>query len=130
MLSNRTAIALRSPTSRAAVTNDPLVRADGRTSQGRRIRDLFRGWHLALGHPSDATVQAAILAASELTVAAETARAALLAGTGDVEQVVRLENLAARSVRRLGIKADATAGAAPPSLAEWAQQTAPARQRN
>jgi hypothetical protein len=55
-----------------------------------------------------------VLAAAELIVAAERARAEFLAGRGDVEQIVRLENLAARSVRRLGIKAG-SAVAAPPS---------------
>jgi hypothetical protein len=105
MLATRTAAATKTPTNRAAMTNDPLrVRADGRTPQGRRIRDLFRAWHMAMGRPSDPTVQALVLTAAELTVAAETARAALLAGTGDVDAVVRLENLASRSVRKLGIK--------------------------
>ena len=45
-----------------------------------------------------------MLAAAELMVAAKNARAELLAGRGDVEQVVRLENLANRAVKRLGIK--------------------------
>jgi hypothetical protein len=40
-------------------------------------------------------------------VAAETARAEFLAARGHVEQIVRLENLAARAVRRLNIKAGA-----------------------
>ena len=57
---------------------------------------------------------ASILAAAGLTVAAEAARAALLAGGGDIEQVVRLENLAARAVRRLGHKLGAVPR--PPSL--------------
>jgi hypothetical protein len=105
MLANRTLLIARSQTNRAALTNNPLrVRADGRTPQGRRIRDLFRAWHAAMGCPGDATVQATILAAAELMVAAEAARAALLAGTGDIDQVVRLENLASRAVRKLGAK--------------------------
>jgi hypothetical protein len=117
MLANRPAILTGSPTSRAAITNDPLrVRADGRTPQGRRLRDLFRSFQVAAGNPSDPASVASILAAAELTVAAEEARAALLAGSGDIEQVVRLENLAARAVRRLGVKP----GVAPkaPTLAE------------
>jgi hypothetical protein len=89
---------------RVAATNDPLVRADGRTPQGRWIRDLYRAWHVAMGQPNDPAAQAGILAAAELLVAAESARTLLLAGTGDVDQVVRLENLSGRAVRKLGIK--------------------------
>jgi hypothetical protein len=124
MLANRSSLTAHPSTNRAAVTNNPLARADGRTPQGRRIRDLYRAWQAAMGRPADATVQATILAAAELMVAAESARAALLAGTGDVDQVVRLENLAGRAVRKLGIKAPAPA-TSPPSLAAWAQQAAP-----
>jgi hypothetical protein len=43
MLAHRTTAATNPLLNRAAVTNNPLrVRADGRTSQGKRIRDLFR----------------------------------------------------------------------------------------
>jgi hypothetical protein len=99
------ATAARPTINRSKLTNDPLrVRADGRTPQGRRLRDLFRSYLSALGNPSDPATQAAVLAAAELMVAAETARSALLAGAGDVDQVVRLENLSARAVRKLGIK--------------------------
>jgi hypothetical protein len=116
MLANRTAIASRPSTNRAAVTNNPLARADGRTPQGRRIRDLYRAWHAAMGQPTDPVVQAAILGAAELTVAAETARAALLGGTGDIDAVVRLENLAGRAVRKLNIRPSATPS---PSLRDY-----------
>jgi hypothetical protein len=119
MLTNRAAITTRSSTNRAAVTNNPLARADGRTPQGRRIRDLYRAWHAAMGQPSDAGAQAAILAAAELVVAAESARAALLSGTGDVDQVVRLENLSGRAVRKLGIKAPATAAPVMPTIKDY-----------
>jgi hypothetical protein len=105
-MSSISAATVSRPTiNRSKLTNNPLrVRADGRTPQGRRLRDLFRSYHGALGRPSEPAVQAAILAAAELMVAAETARAALLAGTGDIDQVVRLENLSGRAVRKLGIK--------------------------
>jgi hypothetical protein len=114
MFAHRTTAATNPLLNRAAMTNDPLrVRADGRTPQGKRIRDLFRAFQAAAGNGSDPATVASILAAAELTVAAEAARAALLAGGGDIEQVVRLENLAARAVRRLGIKAPK-----PPTLGE------------
>jgi hypothetical protein len=102
----RPSITRVSTTNRARLTNDPLVRASGRTPAGRRIRDLFRSYSSALGNPGDPGTQAAILAAAELVVAAEAARSKLFAdgSNADVEQLVRLENLAARSLRRLGIK--------------------------
>jgi hypothetical protein len=120
MLANRPASASNSQMNRAALTNNPLrVRADGRTPRGRRIRDLFRAYQSAAGNPSDPAGVASILAAAELTVAAEEARAALLARIGDVDQVIRLENLAARAVRRLGIRPGAERKV--PTLAEWAE---------
>ena len=114
---NRTGIASAPLTSRAALTNDPLrKRADGRTPQGRRIRDLYRAYSHAMGKPSDPGTQAAILAAAELVVAAECARAKVLGDGGDVEQLIRLENLAARATRRLGVKPNCESK--PLSLAE------------
>jgi hypothetical protein len=114
---NRTGIASAPLTSRAALTNDPLrKRADGRTPQGRRIRDLFRAYSNAMGTPSDPGTQAAILAAAELAVAAECARAKVLTDGGDVEQLIRLENLAARATRRLGLKPESQSR--PPNLTE------------
>jgi hypothetical protein len=65
-----------------------------------------------MGNPTEAARQADALAAAELKVACEDARTGFLVGTGnlaDIEQVVRLENLADRAVRKLGIKP----GAAP-----------------
>jgi hypothetical protein len=93
---------------RAKLTNSPLrVRAHGWTAHGRRLRDLYLDYWAKIGNPTDPATQALCLAASELVVAAEAARARLLAGEGDaalLDQVIRLENLSARAVRRLGIK--------------------------
>jgi hypothetical protein len=127
MLTTRTTAATNPLLNRAAVTNDPLrVRADGRTPQGRRTRDLYRSYFDAIGRPGNPAMQASVLAAAELMVAAERARAEFLAGRGDVEQIVRLENLAARSVRRLGIEAGA-AVAAPLTPAEYLARRAAER---
>jgi hypothetical protein len=94
---------------RAATTNDPMrARTNGRTSAGRRVRDLFTAYLVATGRTDD-IARAQALAAAELTAAAENARTKLLAGDGDIEQIVRLENLANRAVRRLGIKPGAAA---------------------
>jgi hypothetical protein len=87
-------------------TNRPLKgRVDRNTAKGRRVADLFHAYLNALGSPTDAIVQSNALTAAELKVAAEEARKALLDGNGDAEQLVRLENLAHRAERRLGIKA-------------------------
>jgi hypothetical protein len=50
-----------------------------------------------MGTPNNAVTQAAILAAVELVVAAECARAKVLVDGGDIED----ENLAARATRRV-----------------------------
>jgi hypothetical protein len=119
-LTTRAAAATNPLLNRAAMTNDPLrVRADGRTPQGRRTRDLYRSYFDAVGRPSNPAIQASVLAAAELMVAAERARAEFLAGRGDVEQI-------ARSVRRLGIKAGA-APAPPPTPAEYLARRAAER---
>jgi hypothetical protein len=58
----------------------------------------------AMGNPVDALAQANALAAAELKVATEDARAKLLAGGNiDPDQVVKLEGAAARAERKLGI---------------------------
>lgn len=119
---------------RSRVTNDPVRRQKGTTAAGRRLRDLYLGYLAALGNPTDIVAQTNCLKAAELVQAAEDARAALLAGKGDANAVVRLENLADRAVRRLGLppageqrltlrerlaaKADAPSISAPVSLRE------------
>ena len=84
------------------------MRADGRTSSGRRVRDLYRCYLDGASNPNDA-IRAQVLAAAELMVAAEAARAELLARRGDVEQIVRLENLK----RRLALFADWASASTP-----------------
>jgi hypothetical protein len=127
MLATRTAAASRPTINRSRLTNDPLrVRADGRTPQGRRLRDLFRSYMVGLNNPVDPATQASVLAAAELMVAAEAARARLLAGQGDVDQVVRLENLSGRAVRKLGIRLG-SASAPAPTPAEYLARRAAER---
>jgi hypothetical protein len=93
---------------RAHVTNDPIrARCNRRTAEGRRRADLFRAYMAALGNPPDALSQTNALCAAELKQAAEDARARLLAGAGNANEVVRLENLASRAERKLGLKAGA-----------------------
>jgi hypothetical protein len=99
--------AARVPQVRSRITNSPLARANGNTAEGRRLRDLMRAYTAALGNPTDPGTQAEIIRAAELVVAAEAARAAYLAKPGDpsmLDPVIRLENLSARALRRLGIE--------------------------
>ncbi len=108
--------------STSATTNDPLAaRVDGRTAQGRRTRDLYWSLYAALGRPEDLATKALILAAAELVTLAEVARADLLGGRGDVNQVVRLENLSTRALRRIGVDGPA-AKPVGPTLAEYLAQ--------
>jgi hypothetical protein len=88
---------------RSRVTNDPMRRHRGKTADARRVRDLYLSYMSALGNPLNAIVQANVAKAAELVAAAEIARAKLIDGAGDANQLVRIENLAARAVRSLGL---------------------------
>jgi len=96
---------------RSKTTNKPLKgRISRNTAKGRRIADVYHAYLEALGNPTDAIVQANVLTAAELKVAAEEARKQLLDGTGDADALVRLENLAHRAERKLGIKRSTAKG--------------------
>ncbi len=89
---------------RARRTNDPFAGGLSKnTAAGRRVNDLLRSFMRAVDDPGDTITQANALRAAELTVAAECARGRLLAGDGDSDAIVRLENMAARAVRALGL---------------------------
>lgn len=94
---------------RSARANDPYAGTNLNTAQGRRLRDLASSYLRALDNPQDVARQAQVIAAAELQVLAEEARATALRepGTADLEQAVRLHGLADRALRRLGIKATA-----------------------
>jgi hypothetical protein len=114
---------------RSRVTNNPTVRANQSTSAGRRVVDLFKSFMTDMNNPTSATAQANALEAAELVAACETARAALLAGTGgNTEQLVRLQNLAHRAVRRLGINPQRR-GAATPDLKTYLAERAAQQDR-
>lgn len=98
---------------RAAVTNDVFAGLSRNSAIGRRVADLLRGFLRAMGDPTDIVQQANALRAAELTVAAESARAKLLAGEGDIDAVARLEGVAARAVRALHLKTPAARNAEP-----------------
>lgn len=88
---------------RSRLTNKPIsVRANRHTKLGRRIADLFDAYSAALGAPTDTVVVANILTAAELKASAEVLRAKLLAGEDlDVDQLIKVEGLAARAERRV-----------------------------
>jgi len=94
----------------------------------RRRRDLITAFVSALGGKdavNDITLMA-VRKAAELTVAAEMARAAMLSGTPtDMLALVRLEGVAARAVRLLGLKVEPPAkahGGLELARARWAEQ--------
>lgn len=103
---------------RARRTNNPNHGGVSKnTAAGRRVADLLRAFLREMGDPCDVVLQANALRAAELTTAGEIARGKLLSGVGDADQVVKLENMAARAVRALNIRnKGATTG---PTLAEY-----------
>jgi hypothetical protein len=127
--SRRPTVALSSARSRSAATNRPQARWNGNSVVGRRCRDLYKAYLKQLGYPDDPAAQAAILAAAEQTVLAEIARQDCLSAMTavNVELVVRLENMAARSLRRLKLDKPVSSKRAGPSLDDIkARYSAPA----
>src|SRR5262249_52322432 len=102
---HRTAPRARNQNSR--ITNQPQRPViSGRTALGRRVRDLAEGFAEALGAwPKLSNTQAAaVRRAAEMIALAEQARhQALRDGVVDPDQLIRLENLAARSVKALNL---------------------------
>jgi hypothetical protein len=92
---------------RARATNDPayVSRASSYRAQSRRRRDLVAIFLDALGGTATDLQMVQLRKAAELTVAAETLRARVLAGdASDLDTLVKLEGEARRAVRALGIK--------------------------
>jgi hypothetical protein len=109
---------------RSRTTNDPCSRFSLNTAEGRRARDLYESFVAAMGNPTDTLSLSNALAAAELKGRAELSRKS---PDVDPDVLVRLENLAHRAERKLGIK-PAAAATPPPSLAAWATQAAPVAQ--
>jgi hypothetical protein len=108
--------------SRSKRIRDPLIGINRRTARGREIRDLFVSRMEAIadaieGEP-DATLQAAVRRAVELQLLCERFRFTMLntvrLDVGDLEQVVRIENMVAQANRHV---ADLVARA--PKPAPW-----------
>jgi hypothetical protein len=113
---------------RSRTTNQPLRgRANGNTVVGRRVRDLYRAFLVRMGHPTDAISQASALNAAELAVAVELARLSAARGEAvDVDQLIRLSNLADRAAKRL-VRRRASGG--PPPLSALNGLVLPSRER-
>ena len=99
----------RPRTIRSRSTNDPrfVHGTDGRSVLMRRRRDLFAIYLAAFG--GEATVSAATMldvrrAADAVALAEENRARALRGETIVLDDLVRLENAAARAVRALGLK--------------------------
>jgi hypothetical protein len=118
--SSARATALLPKARRARRTNDPFADIDVNTARGRRIADLVRAYLVALGNPPEIERQAEVIAAAELQVLAEEARALALkqVGHADLDQVIRLQGAADRAVRKLGLDRLRDAPARPVSLDE------------
>lgn len=102
---------------RSRTTNNPADRL-GRSAQARRVRDLYNGYLDALGTPTDVPTLALVLAAAEAVAIAEVARAAYLDGKGDLNAVVRAENTANRSLKRIGLAKPSASAKPKKSFAE------------
>jgi hypothetical protein len=128
MLANTANIQARSQMeTRGKVRLRTVESLDGRTVAARRARKLADGFQNELGGTSTATQRLAIERAAVLVALAEDAKARRLVGdpTVSLDDVVRIDNAAARAVRALGIKA---AGAPnPPTLADHLRQRAAER---
>jgi hypothetical protein len=122
MASQRPAISRRPTSNRSCLTNRPRKMViSARTALGRRMKDLAEGYALRLGGWSALTVgqAAAVRQAAELACLAEQARAyALRNGCVDPVGLARLEGVAARAERRLGLPRE-TRGPTTPSFKEY-----------
>jgi hypothetical protein len=108
---------------RARRTNDPTA------GLSRRAADLVRSYLVALGNPQETGRQAEIIAAAEMQVLAEEARAAALREPSKanlLNSAVRVQRAADQALRRLGIKA--SSGPKEPTLAEYLAAKAEAAQ--
>jgi hypothetical protein len=96
------------PVRRHRRSNDLFAGIHQNSNHGRRVVDLTTDYLARLGNPTSITLQASVLAAVQLLVLSEQARTAALAASpptvDQLDQIVRLESIAARSLRRLGLE--------------------------
>lgn len=104
MAKNTATTPQRTANHRSAITARPDARLNGNSHVGRRCRDLYKALSARLGHPADIVIQANILAWAELKAAAEVARARLLEGGSNSNELVRIENLCRRAAASVGLE--------------------------
>jgi hypothetical protein len=118
----------RPNTNRSRLTNRPRKMViSARTALGRRVKDIADNFALRLGGWPALTVgqAAAVRQASELSCLAEAARAdALRNGCVDPVGLARLEGVATRAERRLGLPKE-TRGPVTPTLKEYLASRTP-----
>ncbi len=104
-------------------TNDPrfVHGADGRSRLMRRRRDLIAIFVADLGGDAAVTpsLMVSVTRAADAVAIAESHRSRALRGEAiNLDDLVRVENIASRAVKALGIKPGA-GGAKPPSLSDY-----------
>jgi hypothetical protein len=106
MVAESTEVAVRSPFARSVVTNGkrPLPGVDGRSTWGRRRRDLIAALSLELGRPLRERDKALIANTASLIVRCEQLHVQIANGAEvDDDQLIRLSNTASRLLRTLGL---------------------------
>jgi hypothetical protein len=97
----------RSPSLRARETNIPhaIAGLDGRSATSRRYRDLIDALETSFGGNVDDQTMVLIQRAAGRLMAAEQIRSRILRDDPvDISELTKLENLADRAMRALGIK--------------------------
>ena len=96
-----------------------MLRLDGRTRQARRLRELINWLIEETGGTASASPAQLerIHRTAQLVLLAEQSRERALRSDGDLESVVRIENLAARTLRSLRVTVPKRSSK--PSLAEY-----------
>jgi hypothetical protein len=88
----------------SAVIVRRCVRVDGRSKAAKRVKALAAGYTARLGGGADAATLAAVQKAAELGALAEELRGKALRGEGAaLSEVLKLEGVADRAVRALGL---------------------------
>jgi hypothetical protein len=116
MSNSHTSIAERSPASRSAVANRPLMTrgVDGRTASARRFRDLAQSLIDDLGGDVSESQLLLIRQAAMVGLTVERLQAVIVSGgDADPELLIRLANTQTRSLQELGLGLKRGRGAAP-----------------
>lgn len=105
MQSERSADSDQLPKKRGQRGTPKRARVDGRRREARRLRELISGLMQQLNSGADASplLLERVHRAAELCLLAEKSRALAMRHGGDLNSVIRLENVAARALKLLAI---------------------------